>query len=158
MEEMEILTLKEIINNHKDKIKSLKINFKNFHFSSDDVKLITLDYLNSNIYNLSIKELNVQLSTEQVNIPAKIKENLLFFDLGDINILIEYHLLNHIIKKRNLNVSFYRAGSGSPSTKINLPLSFLKSIGVTMEDRSIEVTLIEDEKTIIIKKGKSTSL
>lgn len=53
---------------------------------------------------------------------------------------------------RILNVNYNKSGSGSVSTRLNLPITFLRELGVTESDRSVEVTLKGDE--IIIKKAK----
>ncbi|MCC0724457.1 AbrB/MazE/SpoVT family DNA-binding domain-containing protein [Clostridioides sp. ZZV14-6104] len=53
---------------------------------------------------------------------------------------------------RILNVNYNKSGSGSVSTRLNLPITFLRELGVTEIDRSVEVTLKGDE--IIIKKAK----
>ncbi|MCC0740559.1 AbrB/MazE/SpoVT family DNA-binding domain-containing protein [Clostridioides sp. ZZV14-5902] len=51
-----------------------------------------------------------------------------------------------------MNVNYNKSGSGSVSTRLNLPITFLRELGVTEIDRSVEVTLKGDE--IIIKKAK----
>jgi len=56
--------------------------------------------------------------------------------------------------KRVLKVSFFKSGSGSISPKLNIPKSFLDKIGVTQEEREIEVEVNEDTKIITIKKKK----
>ncbi|HBG7595463.1 TPA: AbrB/MazE/SpoVT family DNA-binding domain-containing protein [Clostridioides difficile] len=54
---------------------------------------------------------------------------------------------------RILNINFNKSGCGSTSTRLNLPIKFLRELGVTESDRSVEVTLKGDE--IIIKKAKN---
>ncbi|MDK2587293.1 AbrB/MazE/SpoVT family DNA-binding domain-containing protein [Romboutsia sedimentorum] len=54
-------------------------------------------------------------------------------------------------EKRTLNVSFNKSGSGSISTKLNIPITWMRELGVSPEDREVEVTL-EDDKIIISKK------
>ncbi|HBG5660863.1 TPA: AbrB/MazE/SpoVT family DNA-binding domain-containing protein [Clostridioides difficile] len=54
---------------------------------------------------------------------------------------------------RILNVTFNRSGCGSLSTKLALPIKFIRELGVSESDRSVEVTLKGDE--IIIKKAKN---
>ena len=56
--------------------------------------------------------------------------------------------------KRVLKVSFFKSGSGSISPKLNIPKSFLDKIGVTQEDREIEITIDEKTSKIIIEKKK----
>lgn len=54
-------------------------------------------------------------------------------------------------EKRTLNVSFNKSGSGSISTKLNIPITWMRELSVSPEDREVEVTL-EDDKIIISKK------
>ncbi|MFL8712815.1 AbrB/MazE/SpoVT family DNA-binding domain-containing protein [Clostridioides sp. GD02377] len=54
---------------------------------------------------------------------------------------------------RVLNVIFNKSGCGSMSTKLSLPITLIREIGVTENDRSVEVTLRGEE--IIIKKAKN---
>lgn len=56
-------------------------------------------------------------------------------------------------EQRTLNVSFSKSGSGGLTTKLTIPMSFWKAIGVTPESRQVEVTLEGNE--IIIKKDKN---
>lgn len=58
------------------------------------------------------------------------------------------------MEKRVLKVSFFKSGSGSISPKLNIPKSFLDKIGVTQEDREIEITIDEKNSKIIIEKKK----
>jgi hypothetical protein len=58
------------------------------------------------------------------------------------------------MEKRVLKVSFFKSGSGSVSPKLNIPKSFLDKIGVTQEDREIEITIDEKTSKIIIEKKK----
>ncbi len=58
------------------------------------------------------------------------------------------------MEKRVLKVSFFKSGSGSISPKLNIPKSFLDRIGVTQEDREIEITIDEKTSKIIIEKKK----
>ncbi|MCU9811208.1 MULTISPECIES: hypothetical protein [Paraclostridium] len=55
-------------------------------------------------------------------------------------------------ESRDLNISFNKSGSGSMSTKLTIPISFIKDMGLTQEDRAVEVTYDKIEKTITIKK------
>ena len=56
------------------------------------------------------------------------------------------------MEERRLKVNFYKCGSGSISSKTNIPISFFRKIGVTPEDRNIKVTVNEETKQIIIEK------
>ena len=58
------------------------------------------------------------------------------------------------MEERKLKVNFYRAGSGSISSKTNIPISFFKKIGVTPDERDIKVILDEEKGQIIIEKDK----
>lgn len=58
------------------------------------------------------------------------------------------------MEKRDLNISFYKSGSGSISAKLTLPKSFLDKLKVTQEERTVEVTLDEENQEIIIRKKK----
>lgn len=58
------------------------------------------------------------------------------------------------MEKRVLKVSFFKSGSGSISPKLNIPKSFLDKIGVTQENREIEITIDEKTSKIIIEKKK----
>lgn len=56
------------------------------------------------------------------------------------------------MKKRDLKISFGKSGSGSISPKLSIPKTFLDKIGVTQEDRKIELEVNENTKEIIIRK------
>ncbi|MGL5592877.1 MAG: AbrB/MazE/SpoVT family DNA-binding domain-containing protein [Cetobacterium sp.] len=58
------------------------------------------------------------------------------------------------MEKRILKVSFFKSGSGSISPKLSVPKSFLDTIGVTKEEREIEIEVKEDTKEIVIRKKK----
>ena len=53
-------------------------------------------------------------------------------------------------ESRQLKVSFNKSGSGSISSSVRLPISWLKEMNISKEDREIEV--IFDNEKIIIKK------
>lgn len=57
-----------------------------------------------------------------------------------------------MVQKRNLNVTFTTSGSGSKTTRLALPISIIKDMGVTEDDREVEVEYDEIGKTITIKK------
>lgn len=56
------------------------------------------------------------------------------------------------MEERKLKVNFYKCGSGSISSKTNIPISFFRKIGVTPEERNIKVIVNEKTKQIIIEK------
>lgn len=56
------------------------------------------------------------------------------------------------MEERKLKVNFYKCGSGSISSKTNIPISFYKRINVTPEERDIIVTVNDETGEIIIKK------
>ncbi len=53
---------------------------------------------------------------------------------------------------RELNVTFTTSGSGSKTTRLSLPITFLREMNVTEDDRVVEVTFNKEDKTITIKK------
>jgi len=56
------------------------------------------------------------------------------------------------MEKRVLKILFGKSGSGSLSPKICLPIGWVKSLGVTQENRDVTVVYNEETKEIIIKK------
>lgn len=58
------------------------------------------------------------------------------------------------MEKRDLKISFGKSGSGSISPKLSIPKSFLDKIGISQEEREIELEVNEDAKEIIIRKKK----
>lgn len=57
-----------------------------------------------------------------------------------------------IINKRKLKVLFSKSGSGSTNTKVSLPITWLKEMGITEEER--EITAEHTGDSIIIKKAE----
>ena len=53
--------------------------------------------------------------------------------------------------KRNLNISFYKAGNGT-SSRLNIPIKWLREMGINENEKSVEVIYDDVEKTICIKK------
>ncbi len=51
---------------------------------------------------------------------------------------------------RSLKISFTKSGSGSESTRISLPVTWIRELGIDKENRDVVVELDEDK--IIIKK------
>lgn len=58
------------------------------------------------------------------------------------------------MEERNMKISFGKSGSGSISPRVSLPLSWLKRVGITPEDREVEIILDDDKEEIIIRKKK----
>ncbi len=54
--------------------------------------------------------------------------------------------------KRILNINFYKSGSGSISSKVTLPITILRKMGFTEDDRTAEMTYDEEKNQIILKK------
>lgn len=57
------------------------------------------------------------------------------------------------MEKRELNVSFYKAGNGT-GTRISLPKPWLEKLGITKEERKIELMFDEDNEQLILRKKK----
>jgi len=57
---------------------------------------------------------------------------------------------NISFEPRRLNVIYSKSKSGSISTKLSIPITWLKELGVTEENR--EVILIKEGDKLIIKK------
>ena len=53
---------------------------------------------------------------------------------------------------RELNVMFAKSGSGSKTTRLTIPMKWVKDMNITEDDRNVEVTFNKDDKTITIKK------
>lgn len=58
------------------------------------------------------------------------------------------------MEKRDLNVSFYKAGNGGVSNRITLPRKWVSDMGISESEKSVEVTYNEETKTITIVKKK----
>ena len=56
--------------------------------------------------------------------------------------------------KRNLNVSYSKSGAGSITTRLSIPKSMLDKMGVTQDNRQIELEFDETTKEITIRKAK----
>lgn len=56
--------------------------------------------------------------------------------------------------KRELNIIFQKAGSGSITSKISLPKDWVNLMGLTPENRQVIVTFDELERKITIKAIK----
>lgn len=57
------------------------------------------------------------------------------------------------MEKRELNISFYKAGNGE-GTRLTLPKPWLTKLGITKEDKTIELVLDEENEQLIIRKKK----
>ena len=57
------------------------------------------------------------------------------------------------MEKRRLKVLFGKSGSVSLSPKICLPIGWVKSLGVTQENRDVTVLYDEEKQEIVIRKG-----
>lgn len=53
--------------------------------------------------------------------------------------------------KRNLNVSFSKARE-STTTRVSVPITWLKDMGISPEERTLEVEYDSENKTIIMRK------
>lgn len=57
------------------------------------------------------------------------------------------------MEKRDLTISFYKAGNGV-GTRLTLPKPWLEKIGITKDERKIELILDEESQQLIIRKKK----
>lgn len=55
---------------------------------------------------------------------------------------------------RKLNISFAKTGNGYLTTRVALPITDLRDMGVTEKDREIIYYYDKENKQIIIKKAK----
>lgn len=53
---------------------------------------------------------------------------------------------------RKLKISFNKSGRGTYTPKLALPTSIIRDMGITQEDRDIELTYNEQTKEITLKK------
>ncbi|MGL4873051.1 MAG: AbrB/MazE/SpoVT family DNA-binding domain-containing protein [Cetobacterium sp.] len=60
------------------------------------------------------------------------------------------------MKKRELKISFTKSGSGSDSSRITLPITWIKQMGLNIDKRDVEVNFNEEKNTIEIKPINST--
>ena len=56
------------------------------------------------------------------------------------------------MEKRDVNISFYKAGNGGISNRITLPKKWEEKIGNPPDNRAVEIILDEENDSIIIKK------
>lgn len=55
------------------------------------------------------------------------------------------------MEKRKLNIQFAKSGSGSRTTRITLPVSFIDKLGITADNREVNVIYVNG-KIIITKE------
>lgn len=58
------------------------------------------------------------------------------------------------MESRKLNMQFVKSGSGSTTTRLALPITWIRTMGITPEDRQVEVKFNEKSGEITIKKLK----
>lgn len=56
------------------------------------------------------------------------------------------------MEERKLKILFGKSGSGSISPRISLPIGWIRDMGISQENRNVNVTYNEETKEIIIKK------
>lgn len=56
------------------------------------------------------------------------------------------------MEERKLRVIFSKDGRGATNTKITLPMSYLRKMGVTPENRDVTLKFNEETNQIIIEK------
>lgn len=56
------------------------------------------------------------------------------------------------MEERKLNVSFAKTGNGYLTTRIAIPITDLRDMGVTEENRQVTYCYNKENKQIIIKK------
>ena len=54
---------------------------------------------------------------------------------------------------KKLKVSFNKAGSGSYTPKLALPARIIKDMGISKDDRYVELTYDDEKKEIKLKKS-----
>lgn len=57
------------------------------------------------------------------------------------------------MEKRSLKISFSKAGTGM-GAKLTLPIPVLRKLGITQEEREVELTFDEERQVIEIRKKK----
>lgn len=60
------------------------------------------------------------------------------------------------MKKRKLNIQFAKSGSGSRTTRITLPVSFIDKLGVTEDNREVNVIYVNGKIIITKEEYKMT--
>ncbi|BBM35440.1 AbrB/MazE/SpoVT family DNA-binding domain-containing protein [Pseudoleptotrichia goodfellowii] len=55
------------------------------------------------------------------------------------------------MEKRKLNISFYKAGTGK-ATRLTVPIKWLRELGITEDEKSIDLIFDRENQQLIIKK------
>ena len=58
------------------------------------------------------------------------------------------------MEERELNIIFNKSGSGSMNTKVSLPITWIKQMGITEKERKVVAIYNEEKQEITIKKQK----
>jgi len=58
------------------------------------------------------------------------------------------------MEERKLNIIFNKSGSGSINTKVSLPVTWIKQMGITKDNREVIAEFDEEKQEIVIKKQK----
>ena len=58
------------------------------------------------------------------------------------------------MEKRSLKISFMKSGSGSTSSRITLPITWIKKMGLDIDNREVEVSINEKDNSIKIEPKK----
>lgn len=58
------------------------------------------------------------------------------------------------MEKRSLKISFMKSGSGSTSSRITLPITWIKKMGLDIDNREVEVIFNEKDNSIKIEPKK----
>ena len=57
------------------------------------------------------------------------------------------------MEKREVKISFGKSGNGI-GAKLTMPIPFLRKLGITQEEREVEVLYDEENQRVIIQKRK----
>lgn len=57
------------------------------------------------------------------------------------------------MEKRELNISFAKAGNGK-NARLILPIPWLRKLNITEDEREVELILDEENQQLIVKKRK----
>lgn len=55
--------------------------------------------------------------------------------------------------ERKAKVLWGKSGSGSDVTRVTIPVSWIRDMGLTKEEREFEISYDKDKKIIILKKS-----
>ncbi len=58
------------------------------------------------------------------------------------------------METRKLKISFNKSGRGTYTPKLALPTLIIRDMGITEEDREVELLYDKEKKEIILKKSK----